>query len=70
MGKIEQAIADWHVINTHNEYYSNENMLVWALKNCQGKFYHRGNRFWFHDEKDATMFALKYGSELKNNIHA
>ena len=64
MSKIEAVIADWHVINTHNEFYSNEKMLVWALKNCQGKFYHRGNRFWFHNEKDATVFALKYADYI------
>ena len=57
---IETVIQDWHVVSTHNEYYSNEKMLVWALENCQSKFYHRGNKFWFHNEKDATIFALKY----------
>lgn len=64
INKIEAAIADWHVVSTNNEFYSNENMLVWALKNCQGKFYHRGNKFWFHDKKDATIFALKYADYL------
>ena len=62
--KIEAAIADWHTIITSNEYYSNEKMLVWALENCQGKFYHRGNKFWFHNNKDATIFALKYADYI------
>ena len=62
--KIEAAIADWQTIITNNEYYSNEKMLVWALKNCQGKFYHRGNKFWFHNEQDATLFALKYADYI------
>lgn len=58
--KIESVIQDWHIVDTVNEYYSTQKMLVWALENCQSKFYHRGNRFWFHNYKDATVFALKY----------
>lgn len=64
MSKIEQVISDWPVVHTHNDYYSIEIMLVWALKNCQSKFYHRGNKFWFHDKKDATIFALKYADSV------
>ena len=60
MSKIEQVISNWHIVDTKNDYYSQEKMLVWALEKCQGKFYHRGNRFWFHNDKDATIFALKY----------
>jgi len=60
--KINQIINDWHLINTENEYYANAEMLAWALKNCQSKFYHRGNKFWFHNEQDATVFALKYAT--------
>ena len=64
MNDIESVIKDWIIIDTHNEYYSNEKMLVWALENCQSKFYHRGNRFWFYDRKDATIFALKYADYI------
>jgi len=64
LNKIEQAISDWYTVDTKNDYYSNEKMLVWALENCQGKFYHRGNRFWFHNEKDATIFSLKYADSV------
>ena len=64
MNKVEQAVKDWHAISTVNEYYSNDEMLVWALENCQSKFYHRGNKFWFHDNKDATIFALKYADYI------
>ena len=64
MNNIEQAVSDWHTVQTKNEYYSIEVMLVWALKNCQGKFYHRGNRFWFYEHKDATIFALKYADSV------
>ena len=63
--KINQIISDWFVINTENDYYANAEMLAWALDNCQSKFYHRGNKFWFHNEKDATMFALKYATYNK-----
>lgn len=64
MNDIESVIKNWIIIDTHNEYYSNEKMLVWALENCQSKFYHRGNRFWFHNSKDATIFALKYADYI------
>jgi len=62
--KIEQVISDWHIVETKNDYYSNEKMLVWALEKCQGKFYHRGNKFWFYEHKDATIFALKYADSV------
>ena len=64
MSKIEQVISDWNIVDTKNDYYSNEKMLVWALEKCQSKFYHRGNRFWFHNDKDATIFALKYADSV------
>jgi len=64
LNKIEQVISDWHIVETKNDYYSNEKMLVWALEKCQGKFYHRGNKFWFYEHKDATIFALKYADSV------
>lgn len=62
--KVTEIIKDWHTVKTVNEFYSNEKMLVWALQNCQGKFYHRGNRWWFYNEQDATVFALKYADHI------
>ena len=61
---INEVIKNWHNINTVNEYYSNEKMLIWALEHCQSKFYHRGNKWWFSNEKDATVFALKYADYI------
>lgn len=59
---ILKVVSNWHKISTENEYYANAEMLAWALDNCQYKFYNRGNKFYFADHKDATMFALKYAS--------
>lgn len=60
--KILSIVNNWHKVDTENEYYANAEMLAWALKNCQFKFYNRGNKFFFVNHKDATMFALKYAS--------
>lgn len=59
---ILKVVSNWHKISTENEYYANAEMLAWALGNCQYKFYNRGNKFYFADHKDATIFALKYAS--------
>jgi len=59
---ILKVVSNWHKISTENEYYANAEMLAWALDNCQYKFYNRGNKFYFADHKDATIFALKYAS--------
>jgi hypothetical protein len=59
---ILKVVNNWHKIDTENDYYANAEMLAWALKNCQFKFYNRGSKFFFADHKDATMFALKYAS--------
>ena len=40
--KILTIVNKWHKVDTENDYYANAEMLAWALKNCQFKFYNRG----------------------------
>ena len=38
-----------------------EEILDWTKLNVKGHTMHMGNRWLFEDEKDATMFTLKWG---------
>ena len=62
--KILKYVQDWTSVTTNSytlERHNFESQLCWCLKNCAGKFWNRGNIWYFHNPKDATFFALKWG---------
>lgn len=63
---LSEILDTWHKVPvplpTYYDHYND--MLVWCLENSQGKFYtSNGQIIYFQLEKDATVFALKWGSK-------
>lgn len=62
--KLMALLKTWHPIYTQDDALYNEK-LVWCLEKCQDKFRdirHFDTRVWyFQNEKDAAVFALKWG---------
>jgi len=59
---IDNVVQNWHKITVkNNDYYEISVILAWCLENCNYKFWNKGQVFYFYDERDATVFALKYG---------
>jgi hypothetical protein len=59
------VLAEYHVVRL--EYDTNYNsILTWCLEHCQNKFRDmqetRGRSWYFQNEQDAIMFAMKWGS--------
>ena len=57
------VLADYHVVRLNNDENYND-MLTWCLEHCQNKFRDiqesRGRAWYFQNEQDATMFAMKW----------
>lgn len=60
---IYSVVNDWATLSSK---YSEEK-LIWCLESCTDKFYNRGERWFFKDDRDAEMFALKYGENPSNH---
>lgn len=56
---FQKIINDWHYVSSD---YSEEK-LCWCLERCQSKFWNRSNNWYFSNEQDATMFAIKYSEK-------
>ena len=59
------VLAEYHVVRL--EYDTNYNdILTWCLSHCQNKFRDmqesRGRAWYFQNEQDAIMFAMKWSS--------
>jgi hypothetical protein len=63
--QILEALKDYHVVKLESDEFYNDK-LTWCLEHCQNKFRDfRGNncRAWyFKEEQDAMMFAMKWSS--------
>lgn len=61
--RLLALLKTYHHIPTYRDHDFNEK-LVWCLEHCQGKFrdiFTIDHRVWyFENEKDAAMFALKW----------
>jgi hypothetical protein len=62
--RLMQILENFHVITLQNDSYFSEK-LTWCLEHCQNKFRDlavgQGHRAWyFENEHDATMFAMKW----------
>ena len=57
------VLANYHVVRLTNDDNYND-MLTWCLEHCQNKFRDiqesRGRAWYFQNEQDASMFALKW----------
>lgn len=53
---IEKTVKDW----TQIESTFSEEKLGWCLTHCQSKFWQRGDRWYFSNDNDATVFLLKH----------
>ena len=63
---VTKILDTWHCISvplpTYYDHYND--MLVWALEHAEDKFYIANGKYvYFKQESDATMFALKWGSQ-------
>jgi len=60
--RLMQLLESYHSIVLRDEDFSEK--LTWCLENCQNKFRDlsdKNGRIWyFENEQDATMFALKW----------
>lgn len=63
--RLMELLSHYHVIRLEDDDFSER--LTWCLEKCQNKFRdlsENGRRAWyFENERDASMFALKWGSE-------
>jgi hypothetical protein len=55
---VDKIVENWHKITSPVD----NTKLCWALEKCQSKFYQRGSKWYFQNEKDATLFLLKFGT--------
>lgn len=62
--RLIALLKTWNPVTTRDDEEFNDK-LVWCLENCQGKFRDIRTfdaRIWyFQNEMDASMFALKWG---------
>jgi hypothetical protein len=60
--RLMQLLESYHSIVLRDDSFSEK--LTWCLENCQNKFRDlsdKNGRIWyFENEQDATMFALKW----------
>ena len=64
---VDDIVKNWHQVESANDYFAISKIMAWALENCQSKFYNRGNKWFFHNKQDATIFMLKYGEKQYNS---
>ena len=59
------VLADYHVVRLEYDVRYND-ILTWCLEHCQNKFRdlqeNRGRAWYFQNEQDALMFAMKWSS--------
>ena len=62
--KIRALLRTWNPVRSPDELFNEK--LRWCLEHCEAKFRDLkdiDSRIWFFkNEKDASMFALKWGS--------
>jgi hypothetical protein len=62
--RLIALLNTWNPISTQDDDDFN-GKLVWCLEHCEGKFrdirYFDSRVWYFQNEKDAAMFALKWG---------
>jgi hypothetical protein len=63
--RLISLLETYHVVRLEDDDFPER--LTWCLEKCQHKFRdlsEQGQRAWyFEDEKDAAMFALKWSGE-------
>jgi hypothetical protein len=63
--RLMNLLSTYHRVKLDDDDFAER--LTWCLENCQNKFRdlsEMGYRAWyFENERDAAMFALKWGSE-------
>ena len=61
--RLMELLSTWHHISTRDDEYLGDRLL-WCLEHCQGKFRdikEFDRRVWyFENEQDAALFALKW----------
>ena len=61
--RLMELLESYHAVLIHNDIEFSEK-LTWCLEHCQGKFRDLSDqcgRIWyFENEQDATMFAMKW----------
>lgn len=61
--RLLTALKDYHIIYLESDKDYNEK-LTWCLEHCQNKFrdfsHNNGRSWYFQNEKDATMFAMRW----------
>ena len=62
--KLMSLLKSWHVVHVQNEKHFAEK-LTWCLEFCQNKFRdikasEGGMDWYFENEQDAMMFAMKW----------
>jgi len=61
--KIRALLRSWNPIRSPDNHYNEK--LMWCLENCNGKFRDlkdMESRIWyFQQDRDASIFALKWG---------
>jgi hypothetical protein len=62
--QLMALLKTWNPISTQDDAEYNDK-LMWCLETCQGKFrdirYFDSRVWYFQSEKDAAMFALRWG---------
>ena len=60
--RLMQLLESYHAITLRDDDFSEK--LTWCLENCQSKFRDlsdpNGRAWYFQNEQDATMFAMKW----------
>ena len=61
--RLIELLSTYHVIHINNDIEFSEK-LTWCLEHCQNKFRdlseQNGRAWYFQNEQDATMFAMKW----------
>jgi hypothetical protein len=60
--KLMEVLKNYHVVKLDDQEFNEK--LTWCLEHCQHKFRdisdQNGRLWYFQNEKDATMFAMKW----------
>ena len=61
--RLMELLGTYHAVHVSNDIEFSEK-LTWCLEHCQSKFRdlseQHGRVWYFENEKDATMFAMKW----------
>lgn len=62
--KLMEILKDYFVVRVKEEDGDFNPKLIWCLEHCQSKFRdikeNEGRAWYFQNEQDATMFAMKW----------